>query len=110
MLFRSPVANNTNVLESSVVVRISKNGTYNINDKDYKQEQLAEALLEQNSDPLKKGKLVIQADQDLEFDALNPVFVAGAHAGFSNIKFAVWPDGQPTSSTSEPVALKGDVR
>ena len=100
-----PVANNTQVLDSAVVVRVVDN-KYIINEQDYKQEQLAEALLEQNSDPLKKGKLIIQANQDVEFDVLNPIFVAGAHAGFNNIKFAVWPEEQ----TSGSVALKGDSR
>ena len=98
-----PSADKTQALDSSVVVRVE--GTqYVINTKTINRDQLIETLSEENKNPMKKGKLIIQADRDVEFDVLNPIFAAGAHAGFENIKFAVWPnEGQ--SSENEKLAI-----
>ncbi|MCB0411114.1 MAG: biopolymer transporter ExbD [Bdellovibrionales bacterium] len=45
------------------------------------------ALAEQN-DP-KAKRLVLQADKESDFDAINPVIMAGTQSGFENITFAV---------------------
>ena len=90
-----PKADQTQALDASVVIRVDKQ-QYIINEQTINRDQLVETLIEANKDSSKKGKLIIQADQNVEFDILNPIFAAGAHAGFENIKFAVWPnEGAP---------------
>ena len=97
-----PKADKTQILDSAVVVRIQDN-KYVIEDQVYPTERLVEALQAANKDNIKKGKLIIQANEDIDFEIVNPIFTAGAHAGFENIKFAVWPQNEQASNNDVAV-------
>lgn len=88
-----PKASQLTTTLKTTVVKISK-GILSVNDQIVRENQLGPILvdiqknLELGKNPAAKS-LVILADKDLDFSALNPIIMMGSRAGFSEFKFAV---------------------
>lgn len=88
-----PQASAVDGLEKSIVLRI-EGDKYFIEDQPVAESGLSKALVEakqkfesglMNS---AKAGLIVQADRDMDFEALSPVLRAGSDAGLSQFKFA----------------------
>ena len=91
-----PMASYSEVLQAGVVVTTVK-GKYKIKEQVIEQSDLFETLKSLNaelksSDDQRATNLVIQADKMANFEAINPIILAGTQTGFSTIKFAVLPE------------------
>lgn len=86
-----PIAETSNMLEQSTIVRIEK-GMYFIDDELVSAQDLGRRLY-----ALKKTmkddntQILVQADQMMNYAALDPLLRAGSEAGIQKIKFAVLP-------------------
>lgn len=86
-----PIAESGNTLEQSTIVRIEK-GMYFIDDELVSAQDLGRRLY-----ALKKTmkddntQILVQADQMMNYAALDPLLRAGSEAGIQKIKFAVLP-------------------
>ncbi len=88
-----PQASHSQALQPGVNVRITGKD-YIVNDSTLKIEDLASYLNKLNQDfdtsnDMRKGKLIIQADKDSDFDGISPLLAVAAQTGFENVRFAV---------------------
>lgn len=88
-----PTAAHSEKLDSSPVVLFKDNGFY-IEDKLVGLDQLKTALeqLKNKSQSLLSGKdssIIVQADENVGFEKLQPILVASSYAGIKQVKFAV---------------------
>jgi biopolymer transport protein ExbD len=88
-----PSASVSAELDSSPVV-IFKNKTFFIDNRAVSSNDLQSALtkLKEKTKDLFKGKdaaIVVQADENVDFNDLQPIMVASSYAGISKVKFAV---------------------
>lgn len=88
-----PEATLSSQLDSSPVV-VFKDGQFYIDNQAIPNNQLQArltALREKVQGLLKTGEpaIVVQADQAIEFDQMQPIMVASAYAGIKQVKFAV---------------------
>lgn len=91
-----PQAQNSVELERHTVVKVGEKGKYFIEEQEVTKGQLVSKLLElrktfEKERPNEKfpGILIVQADRREEYKNLNSIVLAGAHTGYSDIKFAV---------------------
>ena len=83
-------------LERFPVVKIEKGKIY-VEEEEISPRNLMRRLLslkrKYKSESVEEGKkvetLIIQADKDAEYRLLNPIVLAGAQSGFSDVRFAV---------------------
>lgn len=93
-----PLANNTQMIDTGLLVQLSSEGIF-VDEETVALSQLAEFLrqtqlrLEASEDPRAK-KLILQSDKDADFDAINPIILAGTQSGFETIVFAVINNGE----------------
>lgn len=91
-----PLASQSEVLQAGLVVKIEKR-RYFLNDQEVSVSSLGDAL-EKAQEELsllgdeRSGKVIIQADQGLTFEDLNPVITACSQTQIKKIKFAVFPE------------------
>jgi biopolymer transport protein ExbD len=87
-----PVAQNSESLNTSVAtLRIEKSQLF-LNDRPVTFENLGQKLDDlKKSVPENKMELLVQADQNMDYAALDPVIKAGSLAGIEKLKFAVLP-------------------
>jgi len=85
-----PVATESQLIQNGVVVRV-ENGKFLVEDKEVKLDNLLPYLKTLNSsvEAAKREGLVIVADQQMDYEDLSPVILAGSQAGFTKFKFAV---------------------
>jgi biopolymer transport protein ExbD len=88
-----PKASFSQVIDQSPMV-IFKNGKFLINDQVVPEAQLQKALLDLKNKNLSffsadQSAIVVQADENIDFEDLQPIVVASAHAGIKQVKFAV---------------------
>ena len=89
-----PSATKAQSLERTTLVKI-ENGQWFIEDKPVQQNQLVKSLVNIRKKLARGGAnesdvaLTIQADRRLKYKVLNKIVLAGSHAGFGEIKFAV---------------------
>lgn len=85
-----PVATESQLIQNGVVVRV-ENGRFLVEDKEVKLDNLLPYLKTLNSsvEAAKREGLVIVADQQMDYEDLSPVILAGSQAGFTKFKFAV---------------------
>ena len=88
-----PSALEAEALQRTTLIKI-ENEKWFIEDKPIRQDQLVEALVDIRKELSKSGlgesaALTIQADRRLKYKVLNRAVLAGNHAGFGEIKFAV---------------------
>jgi biopolymer transport protein ExbD len=91
-----PKASDVDILERNTVVRFD-DGKFFIENKELEnQDSLIQELLDTRKDWATthpgeefKGIITIQADKKTKYDSLNSIVLAMAHAGFSEIRFAV---------------------
>ena len=85
----------TEIMTMGTVVKIEGNKIF-VDDKVASMETLIGKLIEarkqkENDTDDIKNSLIIQADRQLDFEALSPVIRAGGSAGFNQYKFAAMP-------------------
>ncbi|MCB0365758.1 MAG: biopolymer transporter ExbD [Bdellovibrionaceae bacterium] len=91
-----PLASESEVLQAGLVVKI-ENNRYFLNEQEVGIGTLGDALekaqqeLEAQGDE-RSGKVIIQGDENLTYDSLNPVITACAQTQIKKIKFAVFPE------------------
>jgi biopolymer transport protein ExbD len=88
-----PRADYSKAIDTSPVV-VFKNNQYIINGQIIKEDQLKNNLeiLKKKSQSLFKSDdsaIVVQADENVDFDKLQPLLVASSYAGIKHVKFAV---------------------
>ncbi len=91
-----PQAQNSVELERHTVVKVVEDGKYFIEEEEVAKGQLVAKLLElrktfesERPNETFPGTLIVQADRRQEYKNLNSIVLAGAHTGYSDIKFAV---------------------
>lgn len=91
-----PLASESEVLQAGLVVKI-ENNRYYLNEQEVGISTLGDALeraqkdLEDRGDE-RSGKVIIQGDENLTFESLNPVITACSQTQIKKIKFAVFPE------------------
>ncbi len=90
-----PKANIGDVLERNVVVKVEE-GKFYLEDKEVTADGVLEGLLalrekfqSTHAGEEFPGVLTIQADRRTKYESLNQVVLAAAHAGYSDVRFAV---------------------
>jgi biopolymer transport protein ExbD len=88
-----PKASHSQVIDQSPLV-IFKNGQFIVDDQIVSESNLTQALVtlkSKHSGFLKDGQnaIVVQADENINFEDLQPIVIASAHAGIKQVKFAV---------------------
>ena len=88
-----PSATEAKALQRTTLIKIEGNNWF-VEDKSVQPNQLVEALVNIRKELVKSGTgegaaLTIQADRRIKYKVLNRVVLAGSHAGFGEIKFAV---------------------
>lgn len=86
-----PVAYNSGSPSESTVVRL-KNGQIMVDEKPVSANQLVDAL-ELAKTGTERKALMIQADKNSDYEALNPLVMSGLQAGYEKIAFAVMTEG-----------------
>ena len=87
-----PVAEYSNSLKNGVGIQVVQGG-YILNDNKLDSDGLLRALvvlgkeLRDSNDPKQKS-LIVQADQNIDFDRISPLLTIASEAGFEDIKFA----------------------
>lgn len=87
-----PIASNSISLEKvTPTLRIEK-GVYKLNDEVVAPQKLVEKLTELKKQSQEKDmELVVQADQEMKYQDLDPLLKASSASGFEKMKFAVVP-------------------
>lgn len=87
-----PIASNSISLEKiTPTLRIEK-GIYKLNDEIVAPQKLVEKLSElKKMSQEKELELVVQADQEMKYQELDPLLKASSASGFEKMKFAVVP-------------------
>ncbi len=85
-----PQATESQLIQEGVVVRL-EGGKFLVEDKEIAKGALIAHLKSLNSsvDVAKREGIVIVADQEMDYEDLSPVILAGSQAGFTKFKFAV---------------------
>lgn len=88
-----PKATHSQVIDQSPLV-VYKNGKFLIDDKMVDEKFLTQALIElknKNEGFFKdnQNSIVVQADENINFEDLQPIVISSAHAGIKQVKFAV---------------------
>ena len=86
-----PKASKAQAFSESTLVEV-RNNQYFVSGKSVALRDLAEVfkgLFQNRKDQSKKGSILIQADQEMNYSEINPVVLAGLSAGFDEIQFAV---------------------
>ncbi len=78
-----PIAHNTSVIESGLVLRIDGKDLY-IDDQIVASEDLLSKLEE-----MAMQTLIIQADRKIAFSELSPILLIASRTGYSKVRFAV---------------------
>jgi biopolymer transport protein ExbD len=90
-----PMATKVDAIQKGIVLRIEEDGAYFIDDVQVGEQQLASGLVEakaRHQADLPEGQspnLLVQGDNQMDYEALSPVMRAGAAAGLHQFKFAV---------------------
>jgi biopolymer transport protein ExbD len=88
-----PSAIQSNVLQTGTVVSVHENHFF-IDEKEVKLTDITHRLYTLHKSLQTKGdngqdNLIIKADRKTQFASLNPIIMAGSHAGYQHFKFAV---------------------
>ena len=88
-----PAASESVALQRTTLVKIEKDQLF-VEDKPVTQGALVETLIDIRKElakaaEVKDFKLTVQADRRVTYKVINQVVLAGSHAGFGEIKFAV---------------------
>jgi biopolymer transport protein ExbD len=88
-----PTASYSSELDRSPVI-VYKNGTFLIDDQAVAENDLKgrlEQLRERTKGFFKSGEssILVQADENVSFDKLQPIMIASSYAGIRHVKFAV---------------------
>ncbi len=79
------------IIEETPILKIEK-GVYYLDDKIVRKNELSEKLSElKKSSVQKTAALMIQADQEMNYEELDPLLRASSEAGIEKMKFAVVP-------------------
>ncbi len=88
--YQLPGATQSEALGFGTVVKIQGSGsslTYSVDNKQISIGNLVKELISITN----KENLIVQADRGTSYEALNPIILAAAHAGFEHFQFAVLP-------------------
>lgn len=87
-----PVAENSTTLDKETTTLTIQKGVYRLNDKVVSVHALAAKLAEiKNNSTEKTVELVVQADQEMKYQDLDPLLKASSASGFEKMRFAVVP-------------------
>lgn len=88
-----PFATKSVMLTPAPVLKIEK-GNYFLNDQPVRFEQLPQVLakFKKTEEGSKANELIVQADQETNFEYLNPILLSASESGFHKFKFAVIQD------------------
>lgn len=79
------------IIEETPILKIEK-GVYYLDDKVVRKNELSEKLSELKKSTVQKtAALMIQADQEMNYEELDPLLRASSEAGIEKMKFAVVP-------------------
>ncbi len=94
---RLPIAENGTAVDKETPILKIEKGVYFLNNKMVKVTDLGARLVEMSKEQKRKGpkeatgEIMIQADQAMDYAALDPILRAGSEAGIQKLKFAVLP-------------------
>lgn len=87
-----PFAAHSIQLSPAPVLKV-ENGEYFLNDQKFSMANMSHVLAElKMSQPSDAVELIVQADQEIDFEYLNPILLSASENGFRKFKFAVIQD------------------
>lgn len=93
MKMNLPTASNSVALEKEITTLTIEKGVYRLNDQVVTVNSLSKKLAEIKKQSVDKNmELLVQADQEMKFQDLDPLIKASSASGFEKMKFAVVPN------------------
>lgn len=88
-----PMADHSQTVEKMLPILKIEKGQYFLNDRPVAQRDLGNQLaeLKKQADAATGAELLIQADQEMNYEDLDPLLRASSEAGIAKMKFAVVP-------------------